>query len=531
MEAQSFLRGTVALVAAGVMAKALGALFSIPLARLIGAEGVGLLHMAAPVFATALVVCVSGVPVATSKLVSERLASGDVVGARRVAFAALAVVVPVGAAFSVCIHRGAGFVATFVLNDARALLPLKALAPAVAFASASGVLRGYFQGRRTMTPTAASQVLEQAVRVTVGLGAAYALLPRGLQWAAAGSAAGTCAGAVASLAFLGACFVAVGRRERARSLRAPGSLRTREILGRLFGLAGPATLGALVGPAFDAINAVIVPARLQSAGFSTARCTELYGRFSVMALGLVALPGVAAGAIATSIVPQVAAANASGQSRRVSALAAQAVRGAFVIGVPCSVGLAVLPGQICAMLFNDPGGGVPLGAMAFGSFFLCLMLTTAGVLNGLGRAGIPARNSLAGGLVAAGVILVLTGVPGINVRGAALGTALGFAVAGTANALAVARLCRGGAHILTAGWKALVASAAIAPAAIATYDAVLGRTYSNGISTLAGIAAGAAAYGLGLIGLGELTPRELELIPFVGRGLARLVYGSGPPPR
>lgn len=535
MKAQSFLRGTVVLVAAGIVTKVLGALFTIPLTRLIGAEGVGLLHMASPMFVTALVLCVSGIPVATSKLAAERLATGDRTGARQVLLVSLALMLPVGAAFSLALYAGAGFITTFIVKDPRAFFPLRYLAPAVAVVSVSSVLRGYFQGHRTMVPTGTSHVLEQIVRVAVGLGLAYLFLPRGVQWAAAGSAMGSLAGAAAGLALLVVLFLVTERQDLgaggrqsfpAKQPDATLPATACETAKRLVSLAAPVTLAALVGPLLEALNAIIVPARLQFAGFSVVQSTELYGRLSVMALSLVALPGVAAAAIATSLVPQVAAAYAGGKLRRGRELARQAVRSALVVGIPATVGLAVLPAQICTFLFGDPGGGVPLSAMAFSSVFFCLQQTTAGVLNGIGKVQIPAMSGLAGALVAALVNFILTGIPEVGIRGAALGTGLGFLVAGVLNTLAVGGLTGDGIRIFGVGWRALLGSAAMAPLVAGVYRALLECTYSNAVSTVAGILAGIVAYGFALIVLGELSCRELALIPFVGRPLARLLLSA-----
>lgn len=538
MKAQSFLRGAAVLVAAGIVTKVLGALFTIPLARLIGAEGVGLLHMASPVFVIAVVFCVSGIPVATSKLVAERLAIDDRPGARQVLLVSLGLMLPVGVIFSLALYAGAGFITTFIVRDPRVFFPLRYLAPAVAVVSISSVLRGYFQGHRTMVPTGASHVLEQIGRVAVGLGLAHLFLPRGVQWAAAGSAMGSLAGATAGLVLLVAFFVATERSDlaagggpvrrpfRRRQPGAPPPATAFETAKHLVSLAAPVILAALVGPLLEALNAIIVPARLQFAGFSVAQSTELYGRLSVMALSLVALPGVAAAAIATSLVPQVAAAYAGGKQRRGRELARQAVRSALVVGIPATVGLAVLPVQICAFLFGDPGGGVPLSAMAFGSVFFCLQQTTAGVLNGIGKVHIPAWSGLAGALTAALVNFILTGMPEVGIRGAAIGTGLGFLVAGVLNTLAVGGLTGDGVRAFGVGWRALLASCAMAPVVASVYRALLERTYSNAISTITGISSGIVAYGFALIVLGELSYRELALIPFVGRPLARLLRSA-----
>ena len=48
-----------------------------------------------------------------------------------------------------------------------------ALAPSVFLVSVISVFRGWFQGRNRMFPTARSEVVEQVVKVAVGVGFAY----------------------------------------------------------------------------------------------------------------------------------------------------------------------------------------------------------------------------------------------------------------------------------------------------------------------------------------------------------------------
>ena len=77
--------GVVAiLAAAGFISKLLGALYRIPLARLLGGEGMGLYQMAYPIYTVVLSLSTAGIPVAISILVAERLALGDVGGAKRI---------------------------------------------------------------------------------------------------------------------------------------------------------------------------------------------------------------------------------------------------------------------------------------------------------------------------------------------------------------------------------------------------------------------------------------------------------------
>jgi stage V sporulation protein B len=538
MKTQSFLSGTLTLLGAGIITKALGALFIIPLTRLIGAEGVGLLQMASPVFVAVLVLAASGVPVATSKLVSERLAVGDESGSRQVVSVCLGAMIPVGISLSYALYTGAGLISAFMVRDPRVFFPLRCLSPAICFVTCSAVFRGYFQGLRIMAPTAVSNMTEQAVRVIVGLWLAYALLPRGVHWSAAGAAIGGSCGSLAGLLLLVTYFIVVGRGHVTQKSRwKPANLSTQSpdrrsflsTLKEIVRLATPVTVASLVWPLQDFLNAAVIPARLQHIGFSVSRSAELYGHLSGMALGLVAVPSVVTTAMAINLVPQLSASHAKGQRSRTVQLTKSAVRGALLVGIPASVGLMTLPTEISALVFGDPGAGVPLRLMAFSATFLCLQQTTASVLNGVGKVGLPLRNGLIGAACATLANYVLTGIPGADIKGAALGIGLGFLITGILNMIDCGKLTGAGLRLFITGWRAAVGSVIMFPVVQGINALLLMGTLSSAVSASCAIFAGVLVYGLALIFLGELSSREIAVIPVLGNSLARALRLAGRP--
>ncbi|NPV52563.1 MAG: polysaccharide biosynthesis protein [Firmicutes bacterium] len=530
MRKQSFLRGAMVLTVAGFISKVLGAIYLVPLTRLIGAEGVGLYQMAYPVYGTMLVISVSGLPVAISKLVAERIAHGDPGGAARVFRIATVILVAVGAILSYALFAGARFLATRVLGDPRSYYSIRAISPAIVLVASMSALRGYFQGLQTMTPTAASQIIEQVARVITALLLAYMLLPSGVEFSAAGSAFGAVTGALAGLMLL----IVIYFRERGVLVSAAGAAGAADetggtsalsLLREIVALALPVTIASLVVPLTDLTNAAIVPARLRVAGFNIPEATRLYGQFAVMAMSLVGLPTVITTAFATSLVPSISAAWATGNRKLVSERIQEAMRLTILIGVPSFVGLRILARQICGMLFACPEAGEPLTILSIGTLFLCVQQTSSGILQGLGRTLVPVRSLLAGAAVGASLNFVFTAVPDLGIRGAALGTALGFMAAGVLNfaGVWVFDRARVGSSAAKAVFKAALAALAMGVGVRLTYHRIVQATFSNSLATVAAIAAGALTYGVILILLGELTPRELRLIPVIGSGLARLV--------
>ena len=84
MSNKSLVKGAAVLAVAGIFVKVLGAVFRIPLANYIGTEGMANYSPAYYLYAFLLVIATAGLPVAISKMVSERCAVGQFREAERV---------------------------------------------------------------------------------------------------------------------------------------------------------------------------------------------------------------------------------------------------------------------------------------------------------------------------------------------------------------------------------------------------------------------------------------------------------------
>lgn len=513
MAKQGLYKGTVILAIAGFLTKLIGALYRIPLARLLGAEGIGLYQMAYPLYTMLLAISAAGMPVAVSILVTESLTRQDRPGANRVLKTSLLLMSLVGAVFSFVVYWGAGFAANNILHEPRAYLAIVAIAPAVFFSSLSAVFRGYFQGFQEMKPTAVSQVLEQLVRVATVLVLVYYLLPFGLEIAAAGAAFGAVTGGIASLLFLMVIFKKAGGKERVyRSAKIPGP-GIPAVGRRLAGIALPLSLGGIVLPLMQVVDASIVPLRLQAAGYSPGQATELFGQLAGMAATLINLPAIITVALATSLVPAVYEAYTVQNSYLVKARIRTALRATVLLMLPASVGLWALAAPVSILLYNLADVGKPLQWLAPGILFFGLYQVCAGALQGLGKTYLPAVHLLVGVVVKSYLSYWLVTWPFLGIKGAALATVIGFMVAFVLNYKALIRLTNS-----AFSWRTLPI---LRPAAAAGLMLVIvNRSYSslepvlgNNITTLLSVGLGALSYGIAAIVLGAVEAKDLEHLP------------------
>ena len=528
MARQSVVRGAAILALAGITARIIGAFFRIVLAMLIGDEGVGLFQMAYPVYGTVLAVSSAGIPIAISKLVSEKLAGGDYQGAYRVFRVALIILSVSGFVLSGVLFSGADFFAREVARDARAYLPLVSIAPAVFFVTVMSAYRGFFQGQQQMLPTALSQVFEQVGRVLIALLLVVILMPRGLEHAAAGASFGAVAGALAGLLVL----ILIWRRQRPGFFR---RLRERDVIGRPVGsiladilkLSIPISLGSLVVPLIAIVDLSIVPQRLHAAGFDTGRATALYGQLTGMASPLVHIPTIITVALAISLVPAISEARALKNIRLIRDRSFRAVRLTLLLGLPSAAGLYLLAEPITVLLFDQAEAGMVLAALAPSVLLLTFYQTTSAILQGLGHPSEPVKSLFCGALVKMALTWYLTADAQLHIRGAAYATVVGFALAALLNLQRLGSLSGLQLRLVDTLVKPIIACTAMGLAVISVYGRLnclflmAGPAKANGLAGLSAIASGVLVYALVLFLLGAVTSSDLETIPRVGPVLAR----------
>ncbi|MDI3280514.1 MAG: oligosaccharide flippase family protein [Bacillota bacterium] len=537
MGEQGVLGGAITLMGAAALSRALGAVAHIVLPRLMGAEAMGLLQMAYPVYSVFLAVALAGVPLAISRLVAEELAAGRGENARQILKVALRLLFTSGLGLALGLFWGAEPIARRILKDAAAAGVLKAIAPGLFFLPLNAGLRGYFHGHQEMFPSAAAQVVEQCLRVTAMIGLAAFLAPQGREAVATGAALGTAVSSAAGLAAL--LFFYWFRqppRTRSRAERAKGKsapLPPGQVLARLWRLALPTTLATVAVPLINALDAAIVPRRLQELGYSLEVTRRLYGQLSGMAMALVYFPTIVTLSLSSSLVPAVAQAVAWRDRRLLHRRFREALEITFLWSVPCAAGLYVLAAPIAAMLFGDAGPARPLVFLAPGIIFLCLQETTTGLLQGLGRPLEPVKNFLLASLLKGAATYFLTGFPALGVLGAALGTVLGFAAAALLNLASALRYGSLPQPPVGLVLRPLTAAALMAALVRSTYLALeAGWLMATGVShntlsTLVSILMGALTYAGALAALGGLPPYLVQALERIWNGRGKRSF-SGP---
>ena len=512
-----FLKGTMILTISSILVKVIGSLNWIILSRVLGGEGIGLYQMGFPIYLMAITVSSAGVPVAISIITSEKLANKDYRGAKRVFNVSLRLLLVSGLIFSSALLFGADFLINqHIIRDARAYYSIIALAPAVFFVTFLASFRGYLQGWQIMTPTATSEVVEQLVRVITMLVFADLFMPYGLAYAAGGASMGAGAGAFCALLVLMWFYRRLKRRLHAEIEAQDDSIpqeSASHIIKRLLKLALPVSLTSLMLPIGANLDLLIVPQRLEVAGFDVRHATELFGYLTGMAVPLVNLATIFTAAMTISLVPSISESKALEHFDAIRDKIRLAFRVAMIITFPCFMGLFFLAEKVAALIYNAPGAAGAIQTMSVGILFLGMHQISTGILQGLGKTAIPVINMILACVVKVVMSWWLTAIPFLGIKGASMATVADFAVAAIINMGFIYKYT-GFTFSIGSLLKPFFAAGMMG----AVIYAVLSVTEQLGMwCVLFAMVAAVPSYAVALMAFGGLTKEDLENIPFVGR--------------
>ena len=381
--------GAAVLLVGSVVAKMLGALYRIPLTNILGAEGMGMYQLVFPVYALFMVLATAGIPTSLSRTVAEKRALGE--NTKKYFSVAMCALLVLGIAFGLLMGALSDVLATRQGNsDTR--FGFLTIAPAITFVCVISGFRGYFQGQMYMLPTALSNVVEQVVKLAVGIGASYALAKRGVIYAVCGALFGVTVSEIVTAAYMGATYFFRSKKEKREQLVARVSLQERDLQsgsendvlqgetraqgdknrdnvvarstkkarfervsrGELKGMlkvALPIAAVAALMPLANFFDSIIIVNMLEAFGLKQSVATAQYGIISGPVNSLINMPVVAIMSLAVAVVPSVSASRATRDIDGVMLKSSLCVRLAYLLGIAFAFYLAVFARNVIGALY------------------------------------------------------------------------------------------------------------------------------------------------------------------------------------
>ena len=433
---KSIIGGMTVLGLSGMICKVVGVLYIIPLTWLIGTDGLGIYQTVFPTYNLLLTISSAGLPVAVSRLVATRLSKDDPRGAKNIFRTAAWLLATLGLICTILMLAGSGFLADKVVAQPESRLGFQVIAPCVGIVCVLSAFRGFMQGQQNMTPTAISQLIEQVGKVALALPLAWLGSKHGVAYGAAGALLGTTIVEVLARVYM-LCLYLRSRSTFSRLEQGPDVYegRTSAIAKQLMAISIPITIGACIVPLSQFVDSAMLTKRLEVAGFSAGTALSMYGLFSGSVIRIINIPTALALSISMSLVPAISSARAAGDQDMVVRQSDLGLRFAFIIGLPCSIGMSVLAEPLMRFFYEHTMtesellvGGQLLSLSGLTIVLFTVVQATSSILQGLGKQRIPMYTLVAG--VACKIVLnyLLVGTEQVNILGAPIASLVCYTV-------------------------------------------------------------------------------------------------------
>ncbi|MDE7087571.1 MAG: oligosaccharide flippase family protein, partial [Clostridia bacterium] len=221
------------------------------------------------------------------------------------------------------------------------------LSPAVFFVAVISVVRGYFQGKGNMYPTAFTEVFEQLIKVGAGIALA------GLYKGDVARATAAAVFAVTLSEVITCCLAAaiyLGEKSRTKPLYREPQASVKSILAYTV----PLTFTAIAMPVSQLVESIVVVNILR--GFAD-NATALYGIFSGCAVTIINLPVSVTYGLAAASVPNVSPLAEKGDFKGAKREVRKALLYTTAISVPFAICLFVFAPLAARIIFPSLSAG------------------------------------------------------------------------------------------------------------------------------------------------------------------------------
>ena len=406
------ITGTLILSLTSIISRVIGFFYRIYLSRIFGAENLGVIQLTGPISAMAFALTGAGMQTAISKYVSS-VSEKENKKQRAYLYYGLTFVLIIAGICSYLVYSYADTIAIHFLSEARTATLLQVLALSFPLSAAHACLNGYFLGKGKTPVPAASQLIEQCVRVGTVYICCSSFIATGDSPDLAFAAWGAFLGEATALCITGIALL----WDFAKSTPPTPHLtkRNRNILTDLLKLALPLNINRLSVNFLQSIESIRLPMMLQLYGMTDSAALSTYGILTGMALPVLFFPSAFTGALSAMLLPVISPANSKQDKEKIKTITINTSFFVVFAGLFFGIIFFMFSDYLANVIFKEPLAGVYIRALCLLCPFMYVNTIFSSILQGLGNAMSILFINITGLLLRLGFVFFL--VPQIGIKG------------------------------------------------------------------------------------------------------------------
>ena len=420
----AIISGTFSLTLSTIILKLLGLIYKVPLATVLGDEGMGYFNSGYTVYSFFYLLCTAGVPKSIMILVCKARAEENKEKSEEILCVASKLFLCVGLAGFLLLSSFSTPLAKLIGNSESAAT-MVAVAPSIIFISLASVIRGYLSADLRLLEIAVSQIIEGVCKLVIGLAAAYLSAKAGMPTPIISSLTilGVSFGSIASLAYL--VIISKIKIKRVKT-------RQRDTIRQILRISLPITLTAAIMSLTNIIDLGLIMRSLESIGYTEQEAGALYGNYTTLAVPMFNLALAILTPISIAHLPLFTNAISKNDTEALIDSENNSIELSTFIAAPLTIGLITYSKEILEILFPSSEiriGSALLSLLAPAIILSSFLLIVNNALEAGGRVRAPLISMSMGCVVKIFISILLIKNPSFGISGAPIGTVLSYLTA------------------------------------------------------------------------------------------------------
>lgn len=404
---ENIIKGTIILTITTIIIRTIGFVFRIYLANTIGAEGIGLYQLIMAFYMLTITLATSGISVAVSRIVAEEIAKNKFQNAKKALRVSLLISLVTSGIATLVLFFGAEPASIYILKDARAILPLKYLAPSLPFLAFSACYRGYFFAVRNVIKPTSAQVLEQIVRIFVTIQLIKSIKVDNIIFACSAATIGMTAGEIISYFYI-LFLYAIDKKYKSNRQK------TDKLVANILYISIPVAGTSYLNSALRLLENALIPIKLVASGMAVSSAMSIYGMIKGMVLPILFFPTSFLSSLATMLLPSLSSANAINNDKHITYTLSKVLHFTSISGILVVSLFMLFPYELGDALYKSTEVGTLIRILSFLCPFMYLNMVITSVLNALGEQVNSFKINLIESIIKILIIFFLVPVYGFN---------------------------------------------------------------------------------------------------------------------
>lgn len=343
---KTFLLNGLILTLTTLILRCIALFFNSYISQKIGSEAIGLYGLIVSVYGFAITIALSGINLATTRIVAEEIAVGNIGNIKQVIRKCLVFSILFSCIGSILLTIFAPFISKTWLHGKISSIPFYIISISLPFISMSSCLNGYFSAVRNTLKPASDQILEQVLKVILISFFLNYFMPCGLEYICISMILGNIISEIISFFYI--YFLYRLDKKNFNTYKPTKSFFEKRILS----ITLPIGLTSFIRSGLSTLKQVLIPLGFEKYGNSCGQALSNYGLISGMAMPLVLFPNIIVLTFSNLLIPELTEFNAKCEFSRINRVIKKILKYTTIFSVIVSIFLFTFSNNLSMLMYK-----------------------------------------------------------------------------------------------------------------------------------------------------------------------------------